>query len=346
MRKTFLILGGCLLTLGWQSLQAQTDSLLTSSKAPLIEKSGRKTVLDELNEKKNKIRQAFTSKENFKKAALEGVSAGAGVSSPLGELNTDGLPADLGLKVSGKSRKKNKKTANKFSRDSYEGVSITHITNRLGSGDKVTVEEFFVLKTYEAPSVYVRDIHWFDYKAHRILTTPIKDKAYAQILHGPYRRFKGDHLEEEGYYYMGSKHGRWERYGRDVDGDEGLMDKQIYDKGFPHESEITYYDAAKTKIKEVIPKMHGHYTGLYRSFYEGGQLKEEGNMDDSVRVKLWREYHQFGSGGRTKRDVQYGIDKYEQTEPFVLREYDNRGKLLYENKNKPKKEEEQTSERF
>ncbi|MDQ1086794.1 MULTISPECIES: toxin-antitoxin system YwqK family antitoxin [unclassified Siphonobacter] len=346
MNKSFLsVLGGFILLICAQQTQAQTDSLLTTSKAPLINKSGQKTVLDELNEKKNKIKEAFSSKENLKKAALSGVSAGAGLSSPLGDLNTDGLPSDLGLKVL-KSRKKNKKTVNKFSRNEYEGIAVTRIANRLGSGDKVTVEEFYVLKAYQAPSVYVRDIHWFDYRAHRILVTPIKDKDYAQILHGPYRRFKGEHLEEEGYYYMGTKHGRWEKYGRDVDGDEGLMDKQSYDKGFPAESEITYYDAAKTKIKEVIPRMHGHYTGLYRSFYEGGQLKEEGNMDDSVRVKLWREYHQFGSGSRTKRDIQYGADKYEAVEGVVLREYDNRGKLIYENKNKGKKEEEQTTERF
>lgn len=336
---------GAMLLMVAQQTQAQTDSLLTTSKSPLINKSGQKTMLDELNDKKNKIKETFSSKENLKKAALGSVSAGAGVSLPLGDLNTDGLPADLGLKVS-KSRKKNKKTINKFSRSEYEGIAVTRIANRLGSGDKVTVEEFYVLKSYQAPSGYVRDIHWFDYRAHRILVTPIKDKNYAQILHGPYRRFKGEHLEEEGYYYLGTKHGRWERYGRDVDGDEGLMDKQIYDKGFPDESEITFYDAEKTKIKEVIPRMHGHYTGLYRSFYEGGQLKEEGNMDDSVRVKLWREYHQFGSGGRTKRDIQYGVDKYESVEGVVLREYDNRGKLIYENKSKGKKEEEQTSERF
>ncbi|PQA56214.1 toxin-antitoxin system YwqK family antitoxin [Siphonobacter curvatus] len=329
-----------------QTTFAQNDSIFTTAKKPLIEKSGRKTILDELSEKKNKIKEAFSSKENLKKAALEGVSASAGVNSPLGELNSDGLPADLGLKVSHRTKKSGKKKINKFAASEYEGIPITHITNRLGSGERVTIEEFFVLKTYQAPSVYVRDIHWFDYRAHRILTTLIKDKEYAQILHGPYRRFRGEHLEEEGYYYMGTKHGRWEKYGKDVDGDEGLSDKQIYEKGFPNESVITYYDANQTKIKEVIPKMHGKYSGLYRSFYEGGQLKEEGTLDDSVRVKLWREYHQFGSGGRTKRDIQYGKDKYEAIEGTVLREYDNRGKLVYENKNKGKKEEEVEGDRF
>ena len=332
--------------LGRTGAYAQADTALTTSKKPLIEKSNRKTVLDELKEKKDKIKGALSSKENLKKAAAEAVSAGAGASTPLGEFSTDELPKDLGLKLKTSRRKNRKKKVNNFLRNDYEGIAVTRISNRLGSGDNVTVEDFFVLKTYQQPSPLVRDVYWFDYRAHRILATPIKDKNYAQILHGPYRRFKGERLEEEGFYYLGAKHGRWEKYGRDPDGDEGLIDKQVYDKGFPGESVITYYDDAHTKVKEIVPKMFGKYTGLYRSFYEGGQLKEEGEMDDSVKVKIWREYYQFGSGRRTKKDTQYGRTKYEETEPLVLREYDNKGKLIYEYKGKAKKEEEPAAERF
>ncbi|MBC7892047.1 MAG: hypothetical protein H7Y12_07550, partial [Sphingobacteriaceae bacterium] len=54
---------------------------------------------------------------------------------------------------------------------------------------------------------------------------------------------------------------------------------------------------------------------------------------------------QFGSGGRTKKELQYGKTKWEPAEPVVLREWDNRGKLVYENKN-PKKQEEVEEERF
>ncbi|MFT4032677.1 MAG: hypothetical protein QM669_09675 [Siphonobacter sp.] len=322
---------------------AQIDSALTTTNKPLIQKSGRKTIIDELGEKKNKIKDALSNKENFKKAALSTLSASA--NTPAGEFSSDNLPNDLGLKIKSSYKKKKQKKVNNFLRNEYENIPITKIVNRLGSGDNITVEEFFVLKDYKQPSLFVRDIYWYDYKASRIIATPIKDKAYAQILHGPYRRFKGDHLEEEGFYFIGTKDGRWEKYGRDIDGDEGLIDKQLYIQGFPNESIISYYDTDKKKIKEVIPKMHGHYTGLYRSFYEGGQLKEEGMLDDSIHVRMWREYFQFGSGGRTKRDMQYGKDKYDVVEPLLLREYDNKGKLIFENK-KGRKEETVEEDRF
>ncbi len=316
-----------------------SSAVLTTSGKPLIEKSGRKTVIDQLKETKDKIRDAIKDPSKLKDEALSRADVGARAGGE--ELTAESLP-DLGLKVRPEKKKKKKadQTSN-FFKSEFDGIAVTKIVNRFGAGDRATSEEFFVLKEYRQPSVYAKDIAWYDYQARRVTNVPIKDKAYAQILHGPYRRFVGEALMEEGFFYVGTKQGRWASYFPDFT----LKDKVRYEKGFPDESHVSYYDAAQTKIKEIIPKLYGHCTGDYRAFYEGGQLMLEGKLDDSVRVGKWREYHQFGSGGRTKKELQYGKTKWEPAEPVVLREWDNRGKLVYENKN-PKKQEEVEEEKF
>lgn len=305
---------------------ADSSAVFTTTNKPVIQKTGRKTMIDELGEKRDQLKGLLKGSEKESDAVA----------------STDALP-DLGLKVQ-PQRKKRKKVdnTNNFLKSEYDGIAVTRIVNRFGQGDRTTVEEFFVLKDYQQPSPYAKDIAWYDANARRVTTVPIKDKAYAQILHGPYRRFVGDALIEEGYFYVGTKHGRWASYNADFT----LRDKVRYEKGFPEDSYILYYDEAHKKVKEIVPKLYGKCTGDYREFYEGGQLKTEGKLDDSVRVGRWREYHQFGSGGRTKREIQYGRDKWDSAEPVVLREWDNRGKLTYENKNPKKPADAEEEEKF
>ena len=314
--------------------QSPVDSsaVFTTNNKPVIQKSGRKTVIDEIKEKATKIRETIKNPEKLKEAALSRTSAGASASAAGQELTTDALP-DLGLKIQPqkKKRKKADNTSN-FLKSEYDGIGVTRVVNRFGAGDRATSEEFFVLKEYQSPSPYAKDIFWYDYRASRVTNVPIKDKTYAQVLHGPYRRFVGDALLEEGYYHVGTKHGRWASYFPDFT----LKDKSRFDKGFPEESHILYYDEAKTKVKEIVPKLYGKCSGDYRAFYDGGQLRLEGKMDDSVRVGKWREFHQFGTGGRTKKELQYGRDKWDTSAAVVLREWDNRGKLIFENKDKKK----------
>lgn len=297
---------------------AADSSVLSSRKKPVIQKSGRKSGLAAA-------------------LPLDLPLAKAAQTTETDALATDDLP-DLGLKIiAPKKKKKGPKPVNKYLRNEYEGVPVEHVVNKIGAGERVTTEEFFVLKTYQVPSPYVKDIYWYDERAGRVTSSVIKDKEYAQILHGPYRKFVGEALIEEGYYFVGTKHGRWESFYPDFT----LKDKQQFEQGFPKESVLTYYDEAKKKLKSILPKQYGKVTGLYRSFYEGGQLQEEGRFDDSVKVGLWREYHQFGSGGRTRKDTQYGKDKWDAAEPVVLREYDNRGKVTYDNKSRKKEETEE-----
>lgn len=254
------------------------------------------------------------------------------------KLSTDAgdLTADLGLKIN-KSKKKSK--VKKQPKDSYEDIKFELRIGEYGSGTRLTVEEIHVLRNPDEaePSTYAKEIWWYDPKLRRVTNVPRKDKNYGEICHGPYKKYLNDELVEEGFFYVGVKDGRWETYNQEYI----LLTKEKYKKGFFADSKISYYDKAETKIKEVIPVKHNKVTGEYRSFYEGGQLKEEGKFDDSIKVGRWREYHQFGAMGRLKKEIMYAKNKFDNTEAIVLQERDNKGKLIYEAPKAKKKSEDE-----
>ena len=127
---------------------------------------------------------------------------------------------------------------------------------------------------------------------------------------------------------MGAKDGRWETYGPDGE----LINKQYFRRGFPVESKVSYYDAEQKKIQEITPIVFGKVRGQYRAFYASGNVKEEGMLDDSVRVGRWREYYEFGNGGRLKKEWRYGKDKFDVQEPVLVQERDAQGKIIYQQK--------------
>lgn len=246
------------------------------------------------------------------------------------------LTADLGLKIN-KSKKKSK--VKKQPKDAYEDIKFELRIGEYGSGTRLTVEEIHVLRNPDEaePSIYAKEIWWYDPKLRRVTNVPRKDKNYGEICHGPYKKYVNDELVEEGFFYVGVKDGRWETYNQEYI----LLTKEKYKKGFFADSKISYYDKAETKIKEVIPVRYSKVTGEYRSFYEGGQLKEEGKFDDSVKIGRWREYHQFGAMGRLKKETLYPKDKFDTSETVVLQERDNKGKIIYEAPKAKKKSEDE-----
>ena len=125
---------------------------------------------------------------------------------------------------------------------------------------------------------------------------------------------------------MGVKDGRWENYGPENE----LENKVYFEKGFTAGSIIHYYDASKKKIQEVIPRFYGKVRGTYYSFYPSGSLKEDGRLDDSVKVGRWREYHEFGSGGRLKKEWKFAKDKFDATEPILIQERDQQSKVIFQ----------------
>jgi len=314
MQKLFLLLFFIGLNLG---IQAQKIDF-SSNKKPLIDTTvhskgllgGRlSTGLEGTGEKVKKAKEDFNKIKNDSQDILN----------------------DLGIHRVGKSISRNIKK--KFQpKDEYEGIKTINRISTYGSGNRATVEEVAVIKYVEDEKVsgYLQEIWWFDTQQNRIVNTPLKDAKNPLICHGPYRKFVNQVLVEEGFFYQGGKDGRWEKYGTENE----LLDKISYQKGFPKESTINYYDAEKQKIKEVIPRVYGKVRGQYLSFFPNGLLAEEGKLDDSVKVGRWREFHEKGASGRLKKEWRFGKDKFEDFKPVLIQERDNQAKVIYQNPDK------------
>lgn len=240
---------------------------------------------------------------------------------------TETLP-DLGLKISKgfkKAKKELKGLKREFNGRDYEGLKVEKQILRQGSGSRLTYTEFYTLSQYKQPDLYSRRLYWYDHKANRIVEGIGRDKERNDLMHGPYKKYLGDVLIEDGWYYMGTKHGRWELY----DKNNNLLNKEYFDKGFARDASISYYDESQHKIKEVLPRNYDKITGEYFLYNESGTLAEQGMMDDSVKVGQWVEY--YPTGNRRKKEIQYGKDCFDTAfESYVIREYDERGKMVFE----------------
>jgi antitoxin component YwqK of YwqJK toxin-antitoxin module len=236
---------------------------------------------------------------------------------------------DIGVKASIASRKIKKKFVVK---DEYVNIKTDRRLGQYGSGNRSTVEEINVVKFVEdeSLSLYAQEIWWFDPNQSRIVSSSIKDNKTAQICHGPFKKVVNNVIFEQGFFYMGTKDGRWETFGPENE----LESKVYYYRGFLTGSSITYHDDAKKKIKQVIPNFYGKTRGNFLSFYPSGNLKEDGKLDDSVRIGRWREFYEFGTGGRLKKEWRYGKDKFDASEPILMVERDSQGKIIYQNNQK------------
>lgn len=231
---------------------------------------------------------------------------------------------DLGKKIVKTAKKKLQP------KDEYVGIKTEIRLGSYGSGVRMTAEEAHVVKYVEdeALSPYLQEISIFDPAQSRVTTIPLKEAKNAQICHGPFKKYVNQKLVEEGFYYMGVKDGRWENYSPENE----LENKVYYQKGFLKGSYFQYYDASKKKIKEVIPRQYGKVRGTYQSFYANGNLKEAGKLDDSVKVGVWREYHEVGSGGRLKKEWKYRADKFDTADPILIQERDQQSKIIFQTK--------------
>lgn len=286
-----------------------------------------KDIKDIYNEGKEKAK--YLSKDSIKKEFDEKYATVKGGIKDADKFKSGSLP-DLGLKVSDKAKKLKKalkKDPNVFDGKKFEELAVTKQYIKQGSGSRMTYIEFYTLNDASIkPSPYLRDVFWYDMKSNRIVNALARDEKTNKVMHGPYKKYVGEDLMEEGFYYAGSKHGRWVKYDKNFN----LIDKEIWNRGFYAESDIVYYDEQKTKVKEVTPRLFNKVTGDYFLYNESGTLAEQGKMDDSVKVGVWIEY--YPSGNRRKKETQYSKDCYEKAEPFILREYDERGKITNESK--------------
>lgn len=252
----------------------------------------------------------------------------------------DSLPVD----------KRTEEKKKKWKRREFYGIKTKKAFVKKMKRRKRQIELFFILKEYEDPDRYITDIHWYHIKKKKLYRGRIskKDKPYARLLHGPYELMLDGETLIDGIFYKGLKHGRWEYYAEGVDydnrdGEEGmkkikatkdddyqvLNDKQKYEKGWPKSYEISYYDADKTVIKEVMPyDMDGYLNGTYIYYFENGNPKLIGKYVNNYKYKTWKEYIMVGRRHKTLKKINYG--KYGDQEELMV-EYDENGKLIYDN---------------
>jgi antitoxin component YwqK of YwqJK toxin-antitoxin module len=226
------------------------------------------------------------------------------------------------LSEEAKEARKRKKKKNVFF-----GIKTKKGFTKSGYGDKQTIELFHFLKEPAEPDPYVPDFYWYDFQRKQVRSSGKFDPKRGKVLHGPYKRMIGDQVVEEGIYYKGLKHGRWVKYDRN----NILMDKRKYYKGWPKESLARYYDVDRTKLKELTPIQYGEETGTYFYFHENGAIAVRGELENGEKVGRWTEYYPFPGLRRKKKEIQYANDPYDDTfTPFISREWNKRGQLVYE----------------
>lgn len=187
-------------------------------------------------------------------------------------------------------------------------------------------QEFYVLKTHQEPAPYYRAVAWFDEKNQRISEVLHRDPKTNSLLHGPYREYRGENLVKEGYYYLGVKDGRWMQYDKNF----VLLEKEVFKDGFYADSQVSYYDD-KT-LKEVVPVRFGKVTGTYYRYHPDGTVAEEGKYESGKKIGKWVEF--YPGGTRRKKEVQHPASYYEEGEPFTLVEYDEKGRVTFDQNKK------------
>lgn len=218
--------------------------------------------------------------------------------------------------------KKKKKPKKKV----FYGIKTKKGFTRKGNGNRVTYETFYYLKKPQAQQSFARDIYWFDYTRKEIRKTTTFDPSLGVLLHGPYEKRQGELVIQKGIYYKGSKHGRWLSYNKD----SVLTDKEKYYKGWPRESEVTYYDPQeRKKMKEIIPIEFGEKDGNYFRLYENGQVAVAGEYRWDQKVGDWTEYY---PNKKRKKIITYPKEAFDKDiKPFIKIEWNESGKEIYRN---------------
>ena len=211
----------------------------------------------------------------------------------------------------------------KTKRNVFYGYKTRRAFTRKGEGNRIELELFFVLKKYVQPDKSVAEIFWFDTRTKKITTKPLtdKNKMYALILHGPYKKMIGKQIVEQGQFYVGSKHGRWEILNKN----NILIDKIKYYKGWPKESKIEYWDPeTKLKVREAMPIVNGEEHGRYARFYKSGLPEIEGLYKNGNKTGIWVEF--YDSKGQKKTEMRYSADS---ANPEILKTWDKKGKETF-----------------
>ncbi len=222
--------------------------------------------------------------------------------------------------------KKRKKKEKKRRRE-YLGLKTSFTTAQ----DEEKYELFRIIQMEHLPKAsHLKEIHYFDPETQKIraedyasIAKKLKKGRKIYLLHGNYQLVRNGELRAEGFYNKGLKHDEWFEY----DGKGILTERLKYHEGFPKESKITYYDEAQTKIKEIIPLVHGRKQGKYYQYFENGSIAQEGVMENNHKIRIWNEY--FPNKQR-KKQTEYPTHWYDNDKPKLLMEWDEKGKTLFD----------------
>ena len=247
-----------------------------------------------------------------------------------GALADTARPAlSLTLDTAAQDQQKNKKRKLKKNKKEFLGYKIRRGYTKRGSSKNAEVEIFYYLRTYVEPNPYAPAKYFYNTKEKKIQKSGTIDPKEARILHGPYKKMKNRQVVEEGFYYVGTRHLRWETYRQNTHEENILINKVHYEKGFPRDAIINYYDAAKTRIKEVIPYAEGKLNGDYVLFRPDGLLAWEGQYEEGRKVGVWIEYWPF----RNRKRYEYQYPETAEDAPFepvLIREYNRSSNLIFE----------------
>jgi antitoxin component YwqK of YwqJK toxin-antitoxin module len=231
------------------------------------------------------------------------------------------LEREMELADTEKKDKKKKKRKKKV----FYGIKTKKGFTRKGYSDNIELEVFHYLKEPLPPDPFVPEIYWYDFKKKSIRITTSYEPGQGVLLHGPYKKIRGDQIIEEGIFYIGTKHGRWTKY----DKNDILVDKKKFYKGWPKESLVRYYDNDRKLLKEIIPMQYGKKEGTYFYFHKNGNVAIRGTFKENNKVGKWTEYYNFRR--RRKKEVQYPSDPWDEAYiPYISKEWNRRGQLVYE----------------
>jgi antitoxin component YwqK of YwqJK toxin-antitoxin module len=209
----------------------------------------------------------------------------------------------------------------------FYGLKTKKRFTKSGYGNRVVLELFHVLKDFQLPETLVRDIYWFDYNRNEIRVGGNINEDNGAILHGPYTKEKNGVVIEEGIFYMGLKHGRWLKKNEN----NILLDKAKYYKGWPKESLVKYYDRDREQMQEIIPIEYGEKEGNYFFFHKNGKVAVRGEYKWDERIGEWYEFYPTG---QRKKLIRYSKEPFnDDQKPFIMREWNPKGQVVYENKN-------------
>jgi antitoxin component YwqK of YwqJK toxin-antitoxin module len=236
------------------------------------------------------------------------------------------------------SDKRDTKKKVKKKRNVFFGYKARKAFTRKVSGGRITYELFYIMRKDTVPNPYIRDIYWYHRKKKKIFVgaIPKKDEEFAKLLHGPYKKTTNNIVEEEGMFMFGMKHGRW-MYEKPVGDELVLQNKEYWEKGIPRDAQVSYYDAEKRKIEEIIPIQHGKKEGDYFLFYPSGNIKVEGAYEFDTKVGVWTEYFDTNPKKIHRRTQYPKTWTLYDFEPYVIIEYNEKGKVIYDKAAEDKK---------